>query len=150
MNLMETMKPNSALKTTPEGGWEPVYILSDHWKSDLEFYEEDLRFLHHLVEKYILWITKSESLERMKEIEKNLFLLRKQCSELKNKIIRHHARLGHLVEDPSSVDAAAVTNIQGQLEDEFAHFVKQFRDDRQEAFKITEYIIDSESLPPMT
>ena len=38
-----------------------LYILTKHWKSDLEFYKDDLRFLHNLVDKYLIWITKKES-----------------------------------------------------------------------------------------
>ena len=47
--------------------WEDLYILAEHWESDLKFYSDDLRFLHHLVDKYFIWITKSENLELVRE-----------------------------------------------------------------------------------
>ena len=56
-----------------EINWQELYILTDHWKSDLDFYKDDLRFLHHLIDKYIIWITKDDNLNMVKDIEKNLF-----------------------------------------------------------------------------
>ncbi len=60
-----------------EVNWQELYILTDHWKSDLEFYKDDLRFLHHLIDKYIIWITKDDNLNLVKNIQKNLFEIRK-------------------------------------------------------------------------
>ena len=58
-------------KTKPYAGkqrdWQEMYVLSEHWRSDLEFYKDDLLFLHHLVDKYFIWITKSENLELVKK-----------------------------------------------------------------------------------
>ena len=35
-----------------EASWEQLYVLTEHWKSDLVFYHKDLRFLHLLIDKY--------------------------------------------------------------------------------------------------
>ncbi len=39
-----------------EGDWQPLYVLTEHWKSDLSFYAEDLKFLAHLIDNYFMWI----------------------------------------------------------------------------------------------
>ncbi len=124
-------------------------MLANHWKSDLEFYVEDLRFLHHLVDKYLLWITKPENLAMVKKIQARTFALKKDGLGLEAEITKHQKALGQMVEDPSREPSAEVNAKQGQLEEQFAHFVKRFRDNRKETFKITEYVIDSESLPPI-
>lgn len=28
--------------------YQQLYILTEHWESDLQFYKDDLQFLHHL------------------------------------------------------------------------------------------------------
>jgi len=127
-------------------GWEQLYILANHWKSDLEFYKEDLRFLHLLVDKYILWVTLPENSERVREIETKLFELRKQCKALIKKVSSHTNLLARLIEKSPEANQQAARDAHLQLEELFAHFVKQFRKNRKETFIISEYVIDSESL----
>ena len=35
-----------------EADWQGMYIIGEQWKSDLLFYNDDLKFLEHLKEKY--------------------------------------------------------------------------------------------------
>ncbi|MEK6152280.1 hypothetical protein WIW50_03430 [Flavobacteriaceae bacterium 3-367] len=127
--------------------WDELYVLTQHWKSDLEFYRDDLRFLHHLIDKYFMWITEKENLDLVKEIKKNLFTTGKQSKDLLAKVGKHLIQLGQLVENPNSGEAAIFKMEHEHLEDEIADFVKSFRQNRKEVFAITEYIIDSEQLP---
>jgi len=134
-------------KYIQEANWEELYILTQYWKSDLEFYKDDLRFLHHLVDKYIIWITKKENLDMVKEIKLNLYHIRRQCKDLVQKIAEHLIHIGHLVENPEKEDADYFKKEHENLEDDISSFVKRFRANRKEVFSITEYIIDSEELP---
>ena len=70
--------------------WQKLYILTEHWKSDLSFYKDDLRFLHHLIDKYFLWISKKENIDMMQNIEINLLKVDKKCySKYLNNYIIH-------------------------------------------------------------
>lgn len=139
---MKTQKNKPQPPTGTEPSWEQLYILANHWKSDLEFYKEDLRFLHHLVEKYVIWITLSENLALVKTIESNLFGLKEQAEALLGRVSKHQKQLGQR----NGKDSLAITQEHQALEQAFALFVKQFRKNREETFKISEYVIDSESL----
>ena len=46
-----------------EASWEQLYVLTEHWKSDLVFYHKDLRFLHLLIDKYFMWISNKENID---------------------------------------------------------------------------------------
>ncbi|MGB5204241.1 hypothetical protein [Eudoraea sp.] len=127
--------------------WQELYILTDHWKSDLNFYKDDLRFLHHLIEKYIIWITKDDNLNLVQEIKKNLFEIRNEGIELMKEVISHKSNLGLMVENPVQSSNPQFVKDHEVLEDKISKFVKSFRSNRKEVFKITEYIIDSEKLP---
>lgn len=129
-----------------DGPWNELYILTQHWRSDLQFYNDDLRFLHHLIEKYFLWITKSENLDLVKELKKELFNLNIKSNDLIEKVNKHLIQLGHLVEDPNKGNAGIIKTEHEHLEEEIADFVKSFRLNRKEVFAITEYVIDSEEL----
>lgn len=128
------------------GPWDELYLITQHWKSDLEFYRDDLRFLHHLIDKYFMWITKAENLILVKELKKELFELNGRSKDLLEKVSKHSIQLGYLVEDSNKRDAGIIKMEHEHLEEELGTFVKLFRKNRKEVFKITEYIIDSEKL----
>ena len=52
--------------------WQKLYMLAEQWKSDLLFYKDDLKFLHHLIDTYFLWISKKENINMLQNIEVNL------------------------------------------------------------------------------
>tara|TARA_R110002051_G_scaffold169649_1_gene240302 strand:- start:2649 stop:3068 length:420 start_codon:yes stop_codon:yes gene_type:complete len=125
--------------------WEELYVLSEHWKSDLLFYKDDLRFLHHLIGKYFIWITKAENLAMVKEIKKDLLKLEQTCEDLLAKVGKHIIQIGYLVENPKRQDAGVFALEHQHLEQEITDFIKTFRNNRKEVFTITEYIMDSEA-----
>jgi len=126
---------------------EQWYILSNHWQSDLEFFEQDLHFLHHLIDNYLLWITLPENLEAVKAIENNLLALQRKCSALLEKVKVHRSVLAALIQKPDRSGQTELGEAHAALEQELASFVKHYRQNRLETFKVTEYIIDSEELP---
>ena len=130
-----------------EINWQELYILTDHWKSDLDFYKDDLRFLHHLIDKYIIWITKDDNLNMVKDIEKNLFEIKKKSMDLMKELSIHQGNLRLMVENPVHSSNPQFLKDHEVLEEKVSNFVKLFRSNRKEVFKITEYIIDSEELP---
>lgn len=143
------MKKQTDRVQSPEGAvpsWEQLYILANHWKSDLEFYKEDLGFLHHLVEKYVIWITLSENLALVKSIESNQQGLKEQAEALLLRVSEHQKQLGQEVARKNRKASPSIMQEHEALEQALAMFVKQFRKNREETFKISEYIIDSESL----
>ena len=143
---MSDTKYSQEIDFLKNGPWDELYVLCGHWKSDLEFYKDDLRFLHHLIEKCIIWITKEENLEMVKELKTGLFQMNIRGEDLFEKISKHLSQLGNLVEDPNKKDAGVIKTEHEHLEEELAKFVKSFRENRREVFRITEYIIDSEQL----
>jgi hypothetical protein len=143
---MNTQKNDTELDFLKDGPWNELYILTEHWRSDLQFYHDDLRFLHHLIDKYFMWIAKSENLDLVKELKKGLFNLNTNCNDLLEMVKKHRNQLGYLVEDPNKGDAGIIKTEHEHLEEEFANFVKSFRQNRKEVFAITEYVIDSEEL----
>jgi hypothetical protein len=129
-----------------DGPWDELYVLTQHWKSDLEFYRDDLHFLHNLVDKYFMWLTKTENLLSVKELKRGLANLKNQNADLLAKVGQHAIQLGNLIENIKKAHAGIVVTEHEHLEEEMAAFVKSFRKNRKEVFKITEYVIDGEKL----
>ena len=144
---MDNSNKPTQQNTIGEVNWQELYILTDHWKSDLNFYKDDLRFLHHLIDKYIIWITKDDNLNMVQEIKKNLFEIRNKSMDLMKEVTTHLGNLGLMVENPDQSSNPQFIEDHEALEDKISKFAKLFRSNRKEVFSITEYIIDSEELP---
>ena len=129
-----------------EANWEELYVLTKHWKSDLEFYQDDLRFLRTLIGKYIIWITKKEHLDMVRTTEIQLHKLTIRCKDILKKVSTHLKQLAALVQEKQKDDTRLFRLEHEHLEDEIAEFVKAFRINRKETFKITEYIVDVEQI----
>ena len=126
--------------------WGELYILAENWQSDLEFYRDDLRFLHHLVDKYFIWITKSENLELVRELMLQVQQLERKCKELIEQVMAHKSDLSKFSKGPTSKTMEESAEEHQAIHSEIATFVKNFRSNRTEVFRITEYVIDSEEL----
>lgn len=143
---MSKLSKNTSISDYGKSNWEELYFLAKHWKSDLEFYKDDLRFLHNLIEKYLIWITKKENLESVADIRKKEHGLTLSCEELHKKVSSHLEMASVIVKEGNDNTKKEFFNTHAELENEIAVFVKSFRDSRKEVFKVTEYVMDSEEL----
>lgn len=126
--------------------WGEMYILTEHWESDLKFYRDDLRFLHHLVDKYFIWITKSENLELVRELMLQVLQLEKDCKKLMARVQEHKSELSKFSMKTNVISLEDSVEHHRELRNSISEFVKGFRANRIEVFRITEYVIDSEEL----
>ena len=88
-----------------EGAWQKLYVLSEQWKSNLLFYKDDIRFLHHLIDTYSLWISKNARIERMQEMEVNLLKVDQECALLLERTICQLQYLAQSNDDPFRHDS---------------------------------------------
>ncbi|TYB79512.1 hypothetical protein [Bizionia myxarmorum] len=129
-----------------EATWEQLYVLTEHWKSDILFYKDDLRFLHHLIDKYFMWISKKENIDMVSAIEVGLIEMDKKCVSLLESLDKHLHHLAELIDDPFIFVADTFRVEHEGLEDNLSQFLKDFRKNRKEVFAITEHIIDGEEM----
>jgi len=129
-----------------EADWQKLYTLTENWKSDLEFYNDDLKFLHHLIDKYFMWISKKENIDMVREIELGLLEMDNRCGALLNRANKHLHHLAELIDNPFAYDSHKFRTEHQQLEDYLIKFVKDFRKNRKEVFTITEHVIDGEEM----
>lgn len=143
---MEKLRQRPKDNFTWEAAWQQLYVLTEHWKSDLEFYRDDLKFLQHLIDKYFIWIAQKENLDEVREIASGLLETRGNCDVLLKRISKHLSHLANLIDDPFKYDSHQFRSEHEKLEDDIAVFVKTFRENRKETFAITEHVIEKEKL----
>jgi hypothetical protein len=98
------------------------------------------------VDKYLIWITKKENLEIVNTIRKKEFSLGVQCANLLEEINKHLNEGALILKNSNTSPLGNYRKNHLSLENAMAQFVKEFRENRKEVFKVTEYIMDSEEL----
>ncbi len=126
--------------------WQELYVLAEHWKSDLLFYRDDLKFLHHLIEKYFIWIVKRDDLEKVRTVGSALLKDDRECAELLDKVDKHMAHIADFMEYHIKNGGQDFRKEHEKLEDDIALFVKKVRENRKQVFSVTEHLMDSEKL----
>jgi hypothetical protein len=126
--------------------WQELYALSEHWKSDLLFYKDDLKFLRHLVDKYFIWLKGQDNLEGIRSVGEEILTRTRECDDLLDLVNKQlsHPPMG--MEEPLKYDSKEFRTKHAELEDDIAQFIKNARENRIQLFKITEYVMDSENL----
>jgi hypothetical protein len=107
-----------------EAAWQKLYVLSEQWKSNLLFYKDDIRFSHHLIDTYSLWISKNARIERMQEMEVNLLKVDQECALLLERTICQLQYLAHSNDDPFRHDSQQFRAEHKIFEEELAQLLK--------------------------
>ncbi len=126
--------------------WQELYVLGEHWQSDIAFYKDELRFLHHLVNKYFIWLLKDEPIQKVQTMAINIEKANKEAKRLDEKITRHLRHLGLLMENVFSHDEEQFRIDHARLEKELVEFNNTSRQVKKEVFAITEHMMASEKL----
>ena len=137
-----SLRPKGNFTWTAE--YRELYILTEHWQSDLKFYKEDLNFLYHLVDKYFISLINKENLGEMRILSSGLSETNINCERLLEKTSKHLTHLTELIDDPFKYDSHKFRSEHEELENEISSFIKKFRKIKQETFVDMEQVIQKE------
>lgn len=129
-----------------KASWEDLYLLTEHWKSDIEFYRDESRFLRTLVDKYFIWLIEDGNIQMVQLLSNKLSKIITQKKAIYDKLNKHLNHLEELIENPFSHDSTKFRNEHSKLEDEFTVFVKNFKVIKKEIFAMTKHVIEDEKL----
>ncbi len=75
---------------------------------------------------------------------KNMLVrIKGECLELLGKVDTHLGHLSDLMENPFTYDSQTFRTEHGELEEEVASFIKNYRLAKKETFKVMEHLMDS-------
>ncbi len=126
-----------------ENFWLSSYAISRHWKSDLTFFEDELQFLHLLIEKHLSILNSHETTNPVNRLISHVTELESQRQVLLKKIARHVQYIEIFVENPFVQNAQDYKDEHERLESAFADFVKTFRNVKAEVMTMIEAILRS-------
>lgn len=143
---MSTFKDRMRSFPDQSTNWEQLYVLTEHWKSDMQFYADDLHFLNNLIDKYYIWIDHKDHLRDMNKSRSELQTLQKKARDLQDKVGKHMVQLGYMVENPRRGDAGVIFKEHIHLEETLTDFHKKFNTLRKVIRAKTEKLMNEEEL----
>ena len=141
-NMQLGIRPKSDFMYT--ASWGELYVLTEHWQSDLEFYGDEIKFLQNLMSKYFLQLVQEENAEHLQDLVGRLLGIDKSHVSLKDKTIQHLSHLVEVVKDSNSSQGQQFRDEHADLEDGFTIFVNDFKTLKKDVFKVTEHILHTE------
>ncbi|QDH80913.1 hypothetical protein FKX85_18430 [Echinicola soli] len=114
-----------------------LYALGEHWRSDLAFYRDEIRFLKELMEGYFHHFLEELDFNLSRRIENRLAILDRRREEVDDKVSRqlHDISQQCYAGDPMTRE---IFRRQEELEELVALFAKDFRKLKKQIFTITE------------
>jgi len=124
--------------------WSQLAVLSRHWKADLEFFKDELRFLRHLLEKKLIWLMDDQNIEAVRKVINSILRLEKRRNALVANIEDHLGQLTALMQNPFATEHQKVEESHEETGRFLLDFLNEFRAAKKEVFVLTEAVLDSE------
>jgi hypothetical protein len=128
----------------PFQSWPGLYALTEHWQSDVKFFQDELRFINTLVDRYLLKLIEEDTFSRIEPLALALLRLEKRSNDLEDRITIHLEHIRELLESPFSHDSQTYKDEHLTLENDLMDFVKDFRFAKGEIFKSTEQVLKTD------
>ena len=146
-NTQYAPKTNSLVTTDPmENVWKNLYVITEHWQSDLRFYADELHFFRTLVDKHFIRLvheahreTTTLTVSKMSKLENRRFII-------EQKVNRHLFHMANLIQDPFPRDAHAYREEHIKLEAAMADFVKDSREVKAQVFQLARRVMEEEKI----
>lgn len=126
---------------SPFSSDEQLYILANHWKEDLAFYEEELIFLKHLVEK-------DQKSAQKPDQQESLTLLHAQVSAMQLEVYAMGTQLQSHLTDYADLEMKVLDQNEksfreghAKIEPKYAQLVKDYRALKRTIFEISKAIM---------
>lgn len=138
------LRPKSDYMHT--ASYESLYALTEHWQSDIQFYQDEMRFLNDLISKYFIWLIREDNVESVRGMAVKIVQLETRFDDLTDRVTEHLGKLELLIENPFVHDEQVFRNEHAALEDDLEDLINEFKVLKKGIFTITEYVIDNERL----
>lgn len=121
---------------------EQMYVRTEHWISDFAFFEDEIRFLITLMDKFFigLLINDTARVEIIKSSAKKLVDLDKLRESIARENKANLEYLAHILKNETAFDPEEFKDSQSDLEADQADFLKQYKALKKEIFDLGEHL----------
>lgn len=135
-------KKSSEVPLLPE--WKSMFVIAEHWKSDLSFFLDEINFFKMLIDKYFLSLIDAEHINGTRHLASGLSQFEKKRHGLESEVTTHLTQLADLIQNPFAHDSQVSVSLHQKLEGSIMDFVKNFRSLKKEVFMLAEGAMESE------
>jgi hypothetical protein len=121
-----------------EAGLDDIHTLTRHWKTDLAFYHDEIRFLTDLIGRYAALLITDEHITRLKALEQRLSNAESLLNILEEKVTKHLNYVDDLIEGVVRISETTFRLEHAKLENEVMYFIDELRTVKKEIFQASE------------
>ena len=126
--------------------WEELYVLAEHWKSDLDFYCDEIRFLNNLINKYFERLENGKNIIVVKTLKMELLGLKSANENIRRLCLKHLRCIEDFIENSFTKDVDKFKSEHEKLEENIAKFIREFKKLKKDIFLVTEKVMEDERL----
>lgn len=131
------------INDSTNASWEELYLNADEWKSSMDAYHYDLRFLRNQLHENFDWLIRDVNIRNMHEISKKISKAIVQNQKIVNQIDEHLLKLERLVMSTFIIDNQGLRDENKIIESNFYEFKMNFTMIKLETSFIIEAIEDN-------
>jgi hypothetical protein len=140
--------PKKGAKKNPDdlvvGDRQSMFALAEHWKSDLDFFLDELNFFRKLLDKYLFVLIEEKRIGNTLHLVTRLKQFEKKRAELEGEVNAQLKELTNLIQNPFAQESQKSVELHSKLEGSIADFVKNFKSLKKEVFTLSEEAMESE------
>lgn len=121
---------------------EQMYVRTEHWISDFAFFEDEMRFLINLMDRFFisLLVNDTARVEMIKTTAKKLVDLDNRREEIAGEVRENLEYLAHILKNETSFDPEEFKDSQCDLEVDHTEFLKSYKALKKEIFDLAEHL----------
>ncbi|MBA4055804.1 MAG: hypothetical protein C0490_13900 [Marivirga sp.] len=124
--------------------WESMFVMAEHWKSDMDYFLEELNFFRKLVDKYFLSLIEEKHINNTRHLAAGLAEFDKKRVEIERDLNTNLTQLSNLTQNPFAQESQVSVELHHKLEGSMSDFVKNFKSLKKEVFMLAENVMESE------
>lgn len=125
---------------------QQLFLLTEHWQSDVAFYKDEFKFLYRLIDKYYIWLTNDQHIEEVRKMVKTVLEMQHELTVISTQLSSHLISIGKRIDKPNAAAELVLREEHAILESKIGQFYRNFKVIKKEIFTITEVVIESEKL----
>lgn len=124
---------------------EQMYVRTEHWIQDYAFFEDEIKFLINLTDKYFVGavISDEDKNGKLKEVVGKLLQLDESRQHLEILIKENLSYLAGLIQNKILFDPEECRDRQADLESDQTDFLRKYRSVKKEVFNLSEHLLQS-------
>ena len=126
-----------------DANWQDLYILTERWKNELEYYVFEIEFIERLVETHFIKLLLQENINDLRDLQRDLHNTKNQCKNILLSIQTHLSHIDDIMDTSFKYDTSEFRNQLELLEDEISEFIAMSKVVKLTVFKMTNNVLES-------